>query len=336
MSWLRTPRFKKLSIFAGLLIALVVLVKQIDGPRTRSPIYEFLNEYGLFHSVHALGLYAPPYDNNQVYLSGRWRKEQATLVPCKTIIKESLVVLVLGQSNAGNRARPARGSSEPRLTTSRHPKSYGFNIFDGTCRKLRDPAPGAGGEGASPWPTFADRLAAHTDENVIVVSAPVGGLTVQAWANYFPSTEHPPAAPRLAIIANALKDHLRQPDLIIWFQGESDNLQGTSSQEYQRQFKKLMGELRHYGLRAPILMSKTSICRSGRSKRVRTAQETLIAAHDFIHAGPDTDDFDMSAAMRPDKCHFSITAARGVGEAFARHVKRILARKWQIMSPAMP
>ena len=216
----------------------------------------------------------------------------------------TVVLLVLGQSNAGNhggRAKNGPSAANPTVT-----------VFNGSgCASLQDPLPGATGQGQSIWshlePAFAQRGRAR---DVVLAVVAVEGTSMEEWtADASPLKAH--LQNRLA----AFKQAGLVPDLVLWQQGEADARAGTQAAAYVSRFEALRAQLRDSGVRAPIVMAQSTMCNNGGSADVRQAIAQLSARHADLRVGPDTDT--LRGPMRDDGCHFSEAGLQAAARLWA-------------------
>ena len=93
------------------------------------------------------------------------------------------------------------------------------------------------------------------------------------------------------------------PTHLLWHQGESEVTAGTSQQEYEITFKRIVESLRDHGVYAPIFVSVASRCHNNGSDSIRAAQRQLPEPWFNLFPGPDTDV--LGDDYRFDGCHFS-------------------------------
>lgn len=212
-----------------------------------------------------------------------------------------LVLLVLGQSNAGNHGAedesPAAGDG-PVVT-----------VFAGKgCVHVPDPLPGATGRHRSIWaqvPRHLQRLGVQRE--VVIALLAVDSTTIDDWTR-----AGSPLQLRLRGLLEALREAGLQPARVLWQQGESDAREGTQQAEYSRAFEVLLASLRSGGVAAPVLLAKSTVCGAGDASGVRAAINGLVQRHSDLLEGPDTDR--LQGGHRPTGCHYSRT---GVEEAAA-------------------
>lgn len=226
------------------------------------------------------------------------------VVDCTALVKQQpLVLLVLGQSNAGNHGTLVQTGDEPVAM-----------LAGNTCVLANDPLPGATGTGGSIWrhlpavlsPQFAGR-------KVLLSIVAVDATTIDDWT--LPDS---PLAKRLARQLNALQQRGLQADFVLWQQGEADARINTSTEAYLNGLRRLAAALAHEGTRVPVLLARSTVCRSPPNANIRQAVERATSAGIIFAPGPDTDLL-LGEGFRRDGCHFN---DRGLKEA---------ARAWVTM-----
>ena len=210
----------------------------------------------------------------------------------------SRIILLLGQSNAGNHG-------ETRYTAS--PTVFAF--FEGNCYPAADPLPGATGGGGSIWSRLGDRLTNRWSSPLVLVPLAVDATAVWHWS------EHPELKRRLAEALAALRLAGLKITDVFWMQGEADARRGTSSDQYLEQLRAVIGGLREQGVAATIWVSQTTRCRDAESAPIRVAQRAVVAPAARILAGPDTDSLGLE--FRFDGCHFSDRGLNAAAELWA-------------------
>lgn len=265
-------------------------------------------------AVAAVGLFAPrpfSYLGNLSGLapSGPVRAPvHGPVVPCPG--PDAITVLVIGQSNAGNHIPGQATASVPFATM----------ITDGGCRPLRDPVTGASGLGGRLWPPFADALHLATGQPVSVLSAAIGGTAVASWV---PPFGH--AMVGLGRRVAAARRLGQDIDLVIWVQGESDNLNETRAGTYAAQLTRVIAHVDRMTGGAPWLVTRTSLATGHpASPEIRAGQDLVIARMAHVHAGTDTDRFDQVPDQRHDGVHFTRGAADAIAWDLAHRAAAIL------------
>lgn len=201
-----------------------------------------------------------------------------------------LVLLVLGQSNAGN-----HGGEQVPLPLARPPS---VTITDGNaCWRVSDPLPGGTGRHQSIWSRLEHALAARgSQREVVLVLLAVESTSIDDWTRI--------GSPLSSQVDQTLRRlQGRTFDFVLWQQGESDARQGTSASEYVARWRVLEARLRAAGVNAPVLAAMSTRCRNDSGVAVRQAIRNVAALQSGVHLGPDTDA--LEGLLREDDCHFS-------------------------------
>lgn len=214
----------------------------------------------------------------------------AAAVPCSEFTAaQPLVLLVLGQSNAANQSE--LDSLAPGQVRVFH---------DGHCLLARDPLPGGSGRGGSLWPHVAALLQSPAVFSMLAVDA----TSVGDWTR-----EGSPLRSMLVAHVAAMRRENLAPSLVLWQQGEADAIQGTSQANYQAGLVALRSVLDGAGSGAPVLLARSTVCRSPPNEAIRHAVLALAAADARWRLGPDTDTL-LTPENRLDGCHFSVNGLR--------------------------
>lgn len=207
--------------------------------------------------------------------------------------KNTMIALTFGQSNAGNRGQ-----------TPYTPHNTVLNYYEGKLYRAKDPLLGATGPGGSVWTHLGDFLIdSGLYKKVIFVPIAVGNTDIACWSS--------------GICFQKLEKTLKQLDSlhiklthIFWHQGESDNLENTSKQNYKASLKVILQTIRSYHQQANIYISIASYHNGaitkplGVDKKIRTAQKEFISENKGVVYGPDSDKL-IYAIYRHDGVHFS-------------------------------
>lgn len=209
-----------------------------------------------------------------------------------------LVLLAIGQSNAGNHG--ARGEPAGAALTL---------AMDGKCVRAGDPLPGGSGRGGSIWQRVPAALREQLPGKTVVFSVlAVDASSIAEWTDRDGALSR-----RLVERIDSLRQLDLAPDFVLWQQGEADARQGTSGREYARQLDALAAIIGQAGVRAPILVARSTICRSEPNAEIRHAIESKAATDLRFRLGPDMDLL-AGNGFRDDGCHLSVvgleTAAR--------------------------
>jgi hypothetical protein len=241
----------------------------------------------------------------QQRMAGMVAIQAAAAIPCDGLAaRHPFVVLVLGQSNAANHgALPDGDHLLPAVAVA----------VDGRCVQVRDPLPGATGAGGSIW----SHLAAGQPQGVrgrpwLFSVLAVESTTVDDWTR--PDS---PLRRQLIDRLAALKRQGLAVDAVFWQQGEADAMNGTSPARYGAGLSTLAELLSAGGVSAPILLARSTVCRTPPSVPLRAAVDSLVAARGRWRAGADTDTL-AGAAYRPDGCHFSVAGLQAAAGLWSR------------------
>ncbi|MEQ1686702.1 MAG: acyltransferase family protein [Burkholderiaceae bacterium] len=224
-----------------------------------------------------------------------------------TVGPDTVVLLVLGQSNAASLAQSY--GAEGQITVFR----------EGRCGMTSDPLPGTSGGQSSIWTALIPMMvAAHPEWKVVVAPLAVGDTRASQW------TQPGPLRAMLDDHVLALSLAGMKPDAILWQQGEADTLAGTEGKEYLTSLLRLREQLDAASFTAPLLVAKSSYCRgSGAGTVGRTINRYLVGGGESrVLVGPDTDS--MGAATRYDGCHFSSDGRQGAANLWFKSLMPML------------
>lgn len=212
-------------------------------------------------------------------------------IPCAEVAAtHPLVLLALGQSNAGNHGSIQNQTAEP-VTL----------IAEGKCIKASDPLPGGTGMGGSIWQRLPAMLTVQKNIRPIVLSVlAVDATSIEDWTS--------PGSPlRERLVAHlASMQHLGlAPNLVLWQHGEADARALTSANEYSTGLDRLGAIIDKTATHPPILLASSTICRSNKNATIRLAIANKTSSDRHFQAGPDTDTL-IGKTYRYDDCHLSI------------------------------
>lgn len=208
--------------------------------------------------------------------------------------KHTMIALTFGQSNAGNRG-------QKRYT------SHNANVLayaDGKLYHAKDPLPGATGPGGSVWSVLGDLLIdSGLFKKVIFIPIAIGNTAIDCWA-------HGDCYRKLEKTLLQLDSAKVQLTHIFWHQGESDNLNNTSKQQYKNDLAILLKTFRDHKQKACFYISIASYHNEAITKPlgidtvIEKAQKEFIKENKGVLQGPDTDEL-IYAIHRWDAVHFS-------------------------------
>ena len=237
-----------------------------------------------------------------------FRPSSLARIPCRLGTESRpLIVLVLGQSNAGN-----HGEAGSIPVSAVNAATF---YFDGECYWTTGPAPGATGRGGNVWSFLAPELARAIGRPVIFSVLAVEGTQIRDWVEPGKLRE------RLEYTIAMHKRDGFVPDVVLWAQGEADAKGGTTRAKYAERFRELVTTLRGSGIHAPIVAALSTRCRNEGSEAVRSAIGLVAATDSSITIGPDLDL--LSVDYRYDGCHFSVPGLAAVAERWASAISKI-------------
>ena len=218
------------------------------------------------------------------------------------------VFITAGQSNSANYGSPVQMPV------------YGMvSAWTGNgWRYASDPQPIADGAGGSPWPRLGDLLAASLNVPIGFISCGVGGTAVSQWA---PGAEH---YPRLeACLNGAGSNGVRA---LLWHQGETDAMMGTSSAIYADTLKNVINRIRidaggqvRWGIALAAYLPENG---EPFEAAIRQGQIQVADTVEGAFIGPNTDQ--MGPSYRWDGAHFSENGlsehGRGWHDAILRYL----------------
>lgn len=229
----------------------------------------------------------------QAKLAGLQLARASERIDCDRFRSERpLVLLILGQSNAGNHGEPATDVGEA------------IRVMDaGKCSISTDPLPGATGSGGSAWSLLPKKLVAMGIEQPIVLQIlAVDGSSMADWVRS-DSVLHQRLRHLLA--QNAVAG--LKPDLVLLQHGEADAKSGTPPQRYVEQLAVLAHTLERSDVRVPIMLALSTRCRSMPSVAYHQALRALAGQDKRFVIGPDTDTDTDVQLDRTGGCHWSLS-----------------------------
>ncbi|WP_169853278.1 sialate O-acetylesterase [Anaerohalosphaera lusitana] len=202
------------------------------------------------------------------------------------------VFIISGQSNSAN-------FGQPKMT----PTHDTVSAWTGSSwRHAYDPQPIANGNNGSPWSRLGDILVARFDVPIGFVTTGIGATRVGQWV---------PGTPYYTRIRSAIEDMGENGmRAILWHQGESDSIAGTSASVYASRLNSIIAQTRvDAGWDVPwgvALASYHPYSTSAQEAEVRAGQESVITGDPLVFQGADTDDFH-NLGWLADSVHFDGT-----------------------------
>ena len=212
-----------------------------------------------------------------------------------------LVLLALGQSNAGNHGTPGAQTMDPVIM-----------IAGDKCISARDPLPGATGTGASIWSRLAAQLSREqTGRQVLISLLALESSSIDEWTR-------PSSALRQRLVTQlaSMKRLGLPPDYILWQQGEADARDGTTANQYATKLDQLADILSQAGANAPTLLAQSTVCRTPPNTEIRSALARKVAQGGRRQKGPDTDTL-IGPQFRRDGCHLSVAGLDAAAKMWA-------------------
>ncbi|MCX6971875.1 MAG: hypothetical protein NTV93_17205 [Verrucomicrobia bacterium] len=200
-----------------------------------------------------------------------------------------------GQSNSANYGGPRQKAQDDRVSSC--------NFQTGLWQHGDDPQPVAGGKGGSPWALMGDLLAKRYDVPVGFICVGVGSTSVGQWT--------PPTGacyPKLKQALQLAGTHGCRA--VLWHQGESDSIAGTSAENYAKMLGEVIAQSRKdAGWDVPWGVALASFhpapeATPERQAAVVAGQQKVIATVSGVFQGPETDSFHTRGFLA-DSVHFN-------------------------------
>lgn len=212
--------------------------------------------------------------------------------PCAITSAKTAVIVVHGQSNAGNFGG-ARYTSREAVDN--------FDPNSGKCFAAADPLLGADGVGGS----FATRLGdilvqAGRYDRVIFVPLAVGGVSL--------ATINTEGAAWTSNAITKMKAAGLTPTHFLFQHGESDAILTTTSEQYAVLLHQLVKRFRDAGFDAPFYVSRGAKCdyvKPNNIAGIRAGQLAAVNEALDIRPGPDTDMIGNDGRDADDGCHLN-------------------------------
>ncbi len=211
--------------------------------------------------------------------------------PCPAPGPRTLVLVPMGQSNAGNSITEVRFDlKDPRIVA----------FYGGSCSVAKDPLLGNGGIYGSFWSPLASHLLSSGRWDAIVIAAmAVGGSEIARWSSGGDLVSM--AKSRFRDLKTAGYNDLN----VLWQQGEQDR--GGDPAAYGKKLSDVIGLIRSQAADARIFIAQASFCEGAPDANIVAVQAAAIDPAHQIYPGPDTDQF--GSDFRADGCHFNARGA---------------------------
>jgi hypothetical protein len=204
------------------------------------------------------------------------------------------VFVTCGQSNSANHGGPQQKAQDDRVSSC--------NFQNGLWQHGDDPQPGASGGGGSPWALLGDHLVKKYDAPVGFICLGVGSTPVSYW------TPTGKGYPRLKQALQLAGMHGCRA--VLWHQGESDSIAGTSAENYAKMLGEAITQSRKdAGWDVPWGVALASFhpakeATAERQAAVVEGQRKVIATVAGVFQGPETDTFHTRGLLK-DSVHFN-------------------------------
>ena len=236
-------------------------------------------------------------------------------ITCPIQDEKTAVLLLVGQSNAGNHQAQRYQSADDRVV----------NFVDGRCYRAASPLLGADGNRGEPWTLLGNKLVQsglyHT---VILIPAAVGGSSVRRWAAGGDLNA------MLMAVISAVKARYTI-NAVLLDQGTTDFVERMPEGEYRSELKSMIDSVRAQGVHAPFFITRSSAGPPDwtEDNPVARAQATLADSRNAVFDGPNTDR-DVTPLDRYDGYHFGASGQEKFTGAWMR-----LLQEREAMSPSL-
>jgi carbohydrate esterase-like sialic acid-specific acetylesterase len=181
--------------------------------------------------------------------------DQKKAVACPQQTDRTAVLLLIGQSNAGNHAG--------QRFRSEHGDAV-VNFFNGRCYVAASPLLGSDGFSGEYWTQLGNLLVDRGSfDQVVLAPVAIIGSEVLRWAA---------GGDLNAIMIDTTSQLQRQGyrvTHVLWVQGEKDYVKGTNERDYRDRFLSLVNSLRSHHVAAPVYVGITSKCLGASSHGTR-------------------------------------------------------------------
>jgi hypothetical protein len=277
-------------------------------------LYSYRNDIFPIPTLRALKSHskAKPPDRYVMDQYGRLRStDDKTAIDCPAQTDRTAVLLLLGQSNAGNHAG--------QRFRSEHASKI-VNFIDGRCYVAASPLLGSDGIAGEYWTQLANLLMDRGSfDQVILAPAAVTGSEVSRWG---PSGDLNPA---MTGTTDALRRSGYSVTHVLWVQGEIDYVKNTSESDYRARFLAITSSLRSQQVAATVYVAVATKCLGAPNGGTRThardnpvarAQLALPDPRANLSGGVNSDAL-LDDLDRYDDCHFGASGQHKAAKAWA-------------------
>jgi Carbohydrate esterase, sialic acid-specific acetylesterase len=242
--------------------------------------------------------------------------DQKSGIPCPQQTGRTAVLLLIGQSNAGN-----HGGQQ---FHSEHGEKV-VNFFGGQCFVAASPLLGSDGTNGEYWTQLGNILVdSGAFDQVVLAPVTLSGSEISRWSR---GGDLDALMINTAVQLQQFNYHVTHT---LWDQGERDYVIGTSETIYYQKFISIVDSLRDHGITSPVFVSVASKCLastclgvSNGGTRFHSANNAIVRAQlalpntqKGIRSGVNTDAL-LDELDRYDDCHFSSSGEQKVAKAWA-------------------
>lgn len=222
-------------------------------------------------------------------------------------LKNPLIIMIAGQSNAANSVSIKSSTSLPIL-----------NFFNGKLYRAKDPLLGATDKRGSLWIKTAEQVIQNSKyEEVIIVNVAKSNSSIFDWNNSSYNFHY------LSSIYQALEYADLSPQLFLWVHGERDSIDKLNKNTYYEMLNHFFIRLKMLHKNKDILISLSSRCYDTQpNESIRSAQKKIILSSPSIHIGVDTDAF--GNEFRFDGCHYNSLGLKHISNEWAKSIIKII------------
>ncbi len=291
-------------LFSGILVLIAMYL--LGGYSGRHDLFPF----SLVQALKARGGWTDP-DLYTFDETGRLASDdRKTAIACPQQTDRTAVLLLVGQSNAGNHAGQRFRSEHGQKVV---------NFFDGRCYVAASPLLGSDGNSGEYWTQLGNLLLDRGSfDQVVLTPVAVSGSEVSRWASGGDLNG------TMIDTANKLQQRGYRVTHVLWVQGEIDYVKGTDEKGYRDHFGSLVKSLRSHGVGAPVYVAVATKClgASNGGTRLHSADNPVARAQLALPdpaanlvGGVDSDAL-LGDLDRYDDCHFSSSGEQKVARAW--------------------
>lgn len=237
--------------------------------------------------------------------------DQKPAIPCPPQTDRTAVLLVTGQSNAGNHGG--------QRYHSKHGEKV-VHFFGGQCYVAASPLLGADGTRGEYWTQLGNLLVEFgAFDQVVLAPVAISGSEISRWSRGGDLNN------LLLSTVSQLVQYKYNATHTLWHQGEIDYVIGTDEKTYYNKFISIVKSLRDLGGQSPVFVSVASKCLEASNggtcfhsadNAIVRAQIALPNTQNGIKSGVNTDAL-LDEVDRYDDCHFGSSGGQKAAKAWA-------------------